>query len=285
MILIWGLSWPINKIGLSYTSPTNFIELRFFLGTIAIFLIALFSKNLVLPRRKDLPIILTMGIFQMALLLILATYGLSIVPAGKATFLTYSTSIWIIPLAALLDRKIGALEILSFCIGASGVVLMIEPWKSPSTLLGDFALFLAAISWSIGILCARHLKWHRPLLQLLPWQLLVATVITIVFAYSIGVDFLPNTLDITFIGTLVYTGIIAIAIGYWIMILVSSKLSPSMTSLGILFVPIISLIISCIFLDEKITLNLILSITLIITGVLIHIYSEKNKHQKHNEIT
>jgi drug/metabolite transporter (DMT)-like permease len=283
MILMWGLSWPIAKIGLSYTSPTNYIEWRFMFGTVAMFLVAWVSKNLVLPRKKDLAIILTVGIFQMGLMMNLSNFGLYLVPAGKATFLTYTTSLWLVPLTAFLDRKVIAFDIVTFCIGVAGVVLLIEPWKG-GTMIGYAALLAAAVSWSVGILCARHLTWHRPLLQLLPWQLLFVTGLTFLFGILNGVPLMPQNLDPIFIGTLFYTGSIAIAFGYWIMILVSKNLSPAITSLGLICVPITSLILSALTMGEKITLPFLGAIVLITASTLLHIYVERIKNKNRDEV-
>lgn len=279
IILLWGLSWPINKIGLSYTSPTNYIELRFAAGALAMFFVALVSKNVIIPNVRDLPIIITVGIFQLGLMMNLSNYGLSIVGAGKATFLVYTMSIWNIPLSALLHKKLSFYDTLSFVVGMVGVVFLVEPWsmsgyKDPRWL-GDGALLLSAFSWSIGILCARYLKWHRPPLQLLPWQILLGAVGTIIFASFQGVTIIPDKANPVLWGTLVYTGMISIAIGYWAMIVVSKNLSPAITSMGVLFVPIISLAFSWLFLKEEATYNLIIAVLCITAGALIKILHEK----------
>ncbi len=274
MVLMWGLGYPINKIGLSYTTPTHFIEWRFIVGTMTMFLIAAATKNLVIPRFKDLPIIFAIGLFQMAITLNLSNFGLSLVGAGKTTFLVFATSIWIIPFSIPVTKRIRWLEVIAFCIGASGVAILIAPWEIHQTWMGNISLLLASISWSIGILCARYMKWHRPSLQLLPWQLLLATACTMAIAYFQGVPLMLNTLNPVFIGTLLYTGILSIAIGYWAMIIVSRDISPAIVSLGLVFTPIISLIISLFFLHERVSAALIFGVVLITMGALLHIYSE-----------
>jgi len=280
MVLIWGLGYPINKIGLSYTSPTNFVELRFLIATIAMFIIVMLSKNLVLPTRRDLPIILVVPFFQIALTMNLANYGLSLVSPGRATFLVFCTSIWIIPLSVVIHKRINKYDCLALFFGIVGVLVLISPWnidwKQRDVWIGDISLLLASMFWSIGILCARFMKWHRPSIQLLPWQLLFATLLTVAFAYSQGIGIMPPTLNLTFINSLLFTGILSISIGYWAMIYVSKYVKPSWVSLGLLCVPVISLIVSYLFMNEEISLSFIISIVLISVGVLFHIYSERN---------
>lgn len=283
LVLALGLSWPINKVGLSFTSPSNYMELRFVIGTLAMFFIAWISKHLKVPSRRDLPIIFTVGLFQMAVMMNLANYGLSLVEAGQATFLAFTVSVWIIPLTAFLNRRISFLESSSFFIGVLGICCLIQLWniEGSNAWKGYLVLLLSAFSWAVGILCARQMKWHRPPIQLLPWQLLLATVCTLVIAQFQGILFLPNTADPIFIGSLLYTGIISIAIGYWLLILIGKHLSPAITSLGLLFVPILSLCISILFLHEQISLNVAGGVILLTLGSLIHIYDGRANMKSH----
>jgi O-acetylserine/cysteine efflux transporter len=57
VILIWGMSWPMNKIGLQYMSPLLFAASRLVIATISMFLIVMFTKNFIWPTRQDLLII------------------------------------------------------------------------------------------------------------------------------------------------------------------------------------------------------------------------------------
>lgn len=250
------------------------MELRFAIGTLAMFLIAWVGKNLRMPSRRDLPIIFTVGLFQMAVMMNLANYGLSLVGAGQATFLAFTVSVWIIPLAAFLNRRISFLESSSFFIGILGICCLIQLWniEGSNAWKRYLVLLLSAFSWAVGILCARHMKWHRPPIHLLPWQLLLATLCTLAIAQFQGIPFLPNAADPIFIGSLLYTGIISIAIGYWLLILIGKHLSPAITSLGLLFVPILSVCISMLFLHEQISLNVAGGVILLTLGSLIHIY-------------
>ncbi|MBI3236419.1 MAG: DMT family transporter, partial [Chlamydiales bacterium] len=281
MVLALGLSWPINKVGLGYTSASNYMELRFIIGTLAMFLIAWANKNLKLPSKKDLPLIFTIGIFQMAVMMSLANYGLSLVGAGKATFLVFTVSVWIIPISAFLNRKISFLEGLSFLIGLLGICCLIELWHIEDNNLwkGYLILLLSALSYTVGVLCGRHMHWHRPIVQLLPWQLLLATACTIAIAQFQGTPFLPLTTDFIFVSSLLYTGVISSAIGFWLVNLVAKHLHPATTSLGLLFVPIIAFCTSALFLHEQISLSVISGVSLLTLGSLIHIYSGRKNDQ------
>ena len=284
LVLIWGFSWPINKIGFNYTSPFNFNELRFLIGTIASFIVVFFTKNFVIPQKRDLPIILIMAIFQMGLTMNLSNYGLSLMGAGRATFIVYTTSIWLIPLSAVFYRRIKKIELASLIIGVFGVIILISPWQkswyTSGLWFGDLLILLASLSWAIGIFCARHMKWHRTPLQLLPWELLICTIGTVLFSSFQGVAFMPKDFSFPLLGTLLYSGCAVIGIGQWIMLLVSKQIKPSVVSFGLIFIPVVSLIVSYFFINEQISISLISGVIIIITGVLLHVYAEKETVKK-----
>ncbi|MGE0634739.1 MAG: DMT family transporter [Parachlamydiales bacterium] len=280
LILIWGMNFPISKIGLEHISATHFILLRFIFATITMFLIVIGSNNFVIPRKKDLPVVLVVSLFQIALTLFLSNYGLSILGAGKASFLIYTTSVWVIPLSLFWGSKLAGLDWTSFLLGIIGVLLFVNPlylnWHE-RIWIGDAAMLGGSLCWAIGIMFARHMKWHRPPLQLLPWQLLFASFCTFVWAYLEGEHFALPDLNFPTLGSVFYAGSIATAVGYWLMIHVSIKLRPSVTSLGLIFVPIISLFLSYLFLDEHVDLKTLSASGLIIAGIILHIYSERRK--------
>lgn len=279
MIILWGCSFPINKVGLSLTSPTNFIEWRLIVATIAVFILALATKNLILPQKKDWPLIIAVGFFQMGLTLNFTTYGLSLAGAGKATFIVFTTPIWIILFNTIMKRKVTPLDAIGFIFGLTGTIMLVDPTKfrlhEYTTWSGEIALVLAALAWSIGIILTRHLKWHRPPLQLLFWQVLTATLLTIIYATLTGASIVPHQLNWVLIGALLYTGVLNVAIGYWLMVILSKNLPSSVVSFGLLFCPILSLILSHFFLEEEITSLLLIAVILILVGISLHIYSEK----------
>ena len=276
LVLALGLSWPINKIGLNFTSASNYMQWRFIIGTASMFILALGRKTLKFPQIKDYPLILVIGIFQMASMMNLANYGLYFVDAGKATFLAFTVSVWIIPLSFYFNKKMPFLEICSLCIGLLGVFFLTDfSITYPFISKGEWLLILSANSWALGILAARHMHWHSKPFDLLPWQLLLATLITILIGIMQGSTLTFPSTHPVFITSLLYTGVISIGIGYWLLVTLSKQLSPVIISLGLLFVPILSLTLSAIFLHEPISHRIVLAAVLLTCANLIHIYKER----------
>ena len=165
VILIWGLNWPINKIGLEYMSPIVFATSRLIIATVSMFLIVILTRNFIWPTRQDLPIILTIGLLQMGIFVLLINVGLHLVEAGRSAILVYTTPIWVTPIAIFIFKeKAGFLKWLGLVLGIAGIIVLFGPWgikwDNYAALLGNGILLLAAMCWAIAIICARHMKWR-----------------------------------------------------------------------------------------------------------------------------
>jgi drug/metabolite transporter (DMT)-like permease len=78
-----------------------------------------------------------------------------------------------------------------------------------------------------------------------------------------------TTLDwnIPLVLSLAYTGVLVTGVSYWSGIVVNRELPTIVVSLGFLLVPVVSLLVSYIYLEETITLPTLAAMALIISGV------------------
>ena len=84
VILLWGINWPVMKLGLADIPPMTFAVIRMLLGAVCMFgVLAVRGNRIRLPSRHDLPIVLTVGLLQMGAFLGLVTVALQFVSAGR----------------------------------------------------------------------------------------------------------------------------------------------------------------------------------------------------------
>lgn len=284
VILIWGMGWPITKLGLHYIPPIYYAAYRILIGTVILFSVLGATKKLIFPRRSDLPHIFSVGFLLVALFQILSTFGLFYVSAGRSTILVYTTQIWVIPIAYFLFHEhVNKFHILSMIFGLIGISLLFSPlginWHDKNALLGNSILLLAALVWAINIVISRYVKWHSTPMQLMPWQLLVGVIPIFICAFI----FHPHPIihwTKPLIGSLLFTGILGTAYGLWGMVVASKELPPTTTSLATLAIPVIGIISSQIVLNEKISLIMVMAMSLIFAGLLIIILAHRRKLQQ-----
>jgi drug/metabolite transporter (DMT)-like permease len=278
-IIIWGGNWPIMKAGLNHITPFWFSMMRFALGGAALFAFQIATKSLYIPKKKDLPLILSIGLIQMMVFTVLGSIAMTQVDAGRSAILAYTTTLWILPLSVLFFREsLSKSQLLGALLGLIGVVVLFNPltfnWNDQTILIANGLLLLAALCWSLCILHLRHSKSKATAYQLAPWQMLTATVPLIFIAYWIEGPFTGDG-SASFWKICLYLGPLATAFCFCAVNGASRLLSGTFISTSMLGVPVTGLLFSSFFLNEPLTLPLITGTLFICGGIFLVILSAK----------
>lgn len=271
VIVLWGINWPIMKVGLGAIGPLWFAAARVLTGALCLFAVLAFQGRLKIPGRADLPILLSVGVFQVGITLGLMHSAVEYVAAGRSAILAYTTPLWVTPLAALiLKERLTVARLTGLALGLAGVILMFNPtavdFSDPNALKGNAMLLGAAISWACVIVHIRVHKWVLSPLQMMPWQMLlggtiVGTAATLFESWDRIVWSWPLA------AVLAYNGPIASAFCFWAIVSVSRGLPAVSTALGSLGVPLVGVVSSVWFLGERLSTADIVGLALIALGV------------------
>ena len=227
----------------------------------------------VFPTRADWPMVMSVGLLQMAIPTALMHFSLSFVDAGRASLLAFTHPIWVAPLAILfLSEKLNKATVAGLCVGMAGLGVLFNPfgfdWRNTDVLLGNGLLILSAISWAVGIVHVRAHNWNASPLSLSPWQMLVSG--SLLLALSLAREDISSTIwDINLVYVLSFVGIAATGFAYWGAVTVSRQLPAMVSSLGFLGVPVVGIGSSAIILMEPFTLTLAMGTGLILLGLAI----------------
>lgn len=253
--LTWGINFPIMKLGLHYSPPLLMTLMRMALGTITMFVIAAWMRNLRLPERADWPVLLSVGVLQNMAFITLVTLGLTFMPAGKAAILAYTSPIWVVPAAALfLGERFTLPRAIGVGLGIGGLALILDPmglsWDNPDTLIGGGLIMLATFLWTLGLVHVRRHHWQGNVLSLIPWQLLVSVVVLIPVAF-IWEDASAISWDVDFAWQLFFSGVVASGICVAAQVAAIRALPAVSLSLSSAAVPAVGLLSSALFLNEQ----------------------------------
>lgn len=271
VVVLWGVNWPIMKVGVGVIPPIWFAVLRTSIGAASILGFLLVTRRFAWPTRRDLPVIASVGLLQVGAFLALVNVALLHVDAGRSAVLAYTTPLWVGPGAILfLGERPTPMKLGGLALGLGGVALLFSPaaidWGDRPALLGNLLLMIAAAGWAVAILHVRGREWRLSLLQLLPWQLLASQPLLILLAWQLegplDLDWSPAVLAI-----LAYNGPIASAFCYWAVLAVTRSLPATTTSLSLLAVPAAGLVASALALGEPLGAPLIGGCALILGGV------------------
>lgn len=271
--VLWGINWPIMKVGLASIPPFWFGGIRLLLGSASLALILVLQRRLALPARADWPVVASVGLLQMGAFLAVINLGLVHVPAGRSAVLAYTTPLWVAPGAAfLLGERLGRRKLAGLGLGLAGLILLFEPgsfdWSNTEALWGNALLLTGAFLWGLAILHVRGHRWQATALELAPWQLLLGALPLLAVALIVegpsAIDWSPESLAV-----LAYNGPIASGFCYWAAVTVTRRLSALTASLAFLAVPVMGLASAALALGERPDLSLVLGFVLILGGLVL----------------
>lgn len=271
VILVWGANWPIMKVGLDYIAPLTFAAVRLALGGAVLFVVLALRGELQWPSRHDLPVVCSVGLFQLAGFLIFVNLGLLHVEASRSAILSYTTMIWVTPAAILLlGERSTWLKIGGVVSGLAGIAVMFNPagfdWHDRAAIIGNLLLLGGALAWAIGIIHVRAHRWQKSALALAPWQMVVGFIPTAILAVLWEAD-QPILWSPELWAVLAYNGPIATAFGLWAWVSVNRGLPAIASSMGSLGVPLAGAILSTVALGEAVTLENLAGLALISLGL------------------
>lgn len=277
-VLLLGGAWPVTK----FATNTGAAPLWFGLGRAAFSGFAAFVLlgalgRLRWPRRADLPALLAVGVLQIAGFFALAHAAIAYVPAGRTAILSNTTTIFVVPLSLLVLREaIPARRWLAALIGLAGIIVLVGPWAVDwhhgEVLVGNLFLLGAAGSWSLAIIAVRRFPPQSSMFALLPWCFAIASALLAPLAMLHGGvgHWTPGGL-----AALGFIGLIGGPIGTWCVMEAAMTLPSVVASVGFLATPAVGLLLSALFLGEKLDADLLSGTALILGGVLVAVWPRR----------
>ena len=270
-IAIWGGNWPVMKAGLSHIGPIWFSASRFILGAICLFGLQIFTRTIKCPTKRDVPLILSVGLLQMLAFTLLSLFAMMDIPAGRSAVLSYTTPLWVTPAVLLFFKeRLTKTQIAGSLLGVIGVAVLFNPmaldWNDWTLLRANLMLLGAAFCWA---LCILHLRYYKPdssVFQLAPWQMLFAAIPLIVVAFLIEGGFSGDG-SFALWQVLLYVGVLATAFCFCAVNTASTWLSSTSMATAMLGVPVVGLLTSVLFLGEQMTISLTIGVLAIAIGI------------------
>jgi drug/metabolite transporter (DMT)-like permease len=267
MILLLGSNWPVMAIALESFTPLWMSVFRLSSAAATLFAVGALRRNVQLPTRADVPVMFSIAFFRLGIATALVFIALQFVPPGRSSILVYTSALWAVPISAMfLKEHPPRIVRLGLGIGILGIVLLFEPWRfdwsDEKVLIGHVLLLLSAIIVAFVTVHIQAHDWHATPLDLFPWQLAGAALLTAVVALVVdgppAVEWsLPVSLNI------LYQGVFVSGIGTWGEITVSRSLPIVTMHVGLIGVPAVGLISSVLVVGEVLTPAVLISLALV----------------------
>jgi drug/metabolite transporter (DMT)-like permease len=260
------------KIILSELTVWWFRAFCLIVGGCILMLVSALSGNRCKLRRQEIGPVLLCGSFAILGWMVFSAYGVSQMPAGRASIIAFTMPLWATLIAAyVLGERITMTKVAGLLLGLLGLGVLIGPdllilKRAP---VGAFFMLSAAISWAIGTVLLKKIIWQVPTLSNIAWQLLLSSIpVTLVAAWS---EPLPDltTLSGSVVIALVYIFLFPMSFCQWAYFKTVGLLPASIAAIGTLMVPVIGVYSSYLILDEKVGIADLLALLLVLSALVL----------------
>ena len=248
------------------------MEVFFFILVVTIFLVVTYKKNVLKAfSHSGVP-----GIFGGIILssgfcgYVFAMYNTTV---ANTNFIIQTQTIFLAILGYFfLKEKISKITLISIILAIFGIIIMVGSDLEPGQMSGNIAAFVMPVSFAILILIIRR----YPNVDMVPLQL-YAGIIAMVIGYIVAGKIHISTYDI-FLGFL--AGFFQLGFGF-ILITVGARTTPSaMVGIIMLTEAVLGPFWAWLFVNEKLSLMVLIGGTIVIFAVLLQFYTTINSKKK-----
>jgi drug/metabolite transporter (DMT)-like permease len=269
LVLFWGSAFSVVKVGLEYSPPMIFAGLRTLMGGLAILLVAVVwggSPHL----KRDWPIFLLLAAFNVVFFFGFQTLAILHLPSGTAAVLEYLQPMLVGLLAwMILGEPLSLAKIVGLMLGFSGIVAV-----SSGSIFGNISAagvaFGAgsALSWALGTVFFKRYEARISTMWAVAIPFVIGgTMLTLFgFARESWSEVSPTA---ALFASLSYVSLVEIALAWLIWFGLIRAGEASRVAVYVFLVPLVSIFIGAILLDERLTLSLLIGTFLIVTGIYI----------------
>lgn len=268
--LVWGVNFPITKLGLLSMEPFLLTGMRF---TLAALPLVFFIPRPKIPFRY---VVIYGFIFGLGMWGII-NYGIQVGvhPGGASLLIQLSAFFTMAWGAVLFKERLRATQLLGALIAFVGLVGIILSQGGGDATFGLVLVVLSAVSWSIGNVIIK-LSGVKEIFSFMVWASLFPPIPLFLVSYWLhGAEpftTLPETINLTSVMSILFQVYLATHFSYWGWNSLL-KLYPVSTVAPLsLLIPVFGLGSSMMILGEQVSFVEALSISAIIAGLAFGLY-------------
>jgi drug/metabolite transporter (DMT)-like permease len=252
LTLVWGVNWPIMKIGVTGFPPLTFRTICMWLGTPVLGLVLLAQGVPFRIERKHWRELLTLATFNMFFwhgLIIVAVQSLS---SGRAAILGYTMPMFSAVLGALVfGHQLAKRAWLGVGAASLGVVLLL--WHEISNLTGKPVGVLlalgAASTWALGTQLLRRTQMPVPTLTISFWMAFLTTGVMTVLALLLERDLWHAPSPATW-GAIAFNAVLVFGFAQAAWFYLARSLPPVASTLSVMLIPVLGVFTGAVWLGE-----------------------------------
>lgn len=252
LTIVWGLNWPIMKVGVQHFPPLTFRMVAMWLAVPILAAVLWQQKAPWTIPRAAWGKLAALTLFNMLFWHCLMILAIPLLSSGRAAILGYTMPIFSAVLGAfffgnkLVSRAWGGVA-----ASALGVVLLLwhETASMGSRPVGVGLMLGAAAGWALGTQLLRRTTLSVPLMTLAFWMVLLTAIVMTALSVLLERDRWVWP-DHTAMVTILYNGPLAIGFAQVTWFFLARTLPPVASTLSVMLIPVIGVFSGAWWLGE-----------------------------------
>ncbi|MEC1545959.1 DMT family transporter [Bacillus halotolerans] len=276
---IWGGMYVVVKVVVSVIPPLELVWMRYAVAILALLIIGLVKKLSWRIHKRDLLLIIAIGIIGNTISIVTQEVGTNLSSAQMGAIITSSTPAFMVIFARLLlKERLNVKKGISVALATIGVFMIVGNGHIDMTnQMGGISLLIAALTWALMSVLLKRVPNHYSPIVVTTYSILVAMIILTPFVWmNVNEVHFSQLAHPTIWGGLLYLGIVSTACAFILWNRGIQMLNASSGGLFFFFQPLVGTLLGWLLLGERIGGTFWAGSTLILVGVLL-VIREKSR--------
>lgn len=252
LTLVWGVNWPVMKLGVTHFPPLSFRSLSMWLGLPVLWLaVRVLRVPLAIPRSewRELGVLTVTNMVVWHVLAIVSVQALS---SGRAAILGYTmpvfSALWGL---ALFGQRLRTRQLLGVAAAALGVALLL--WHELGRMAGRpwaaAGMLVSAATWALGTQQLRHTRMTAPTLAIVFWMTVLTTLVMTLLAALLEHDRWAAPVPVVW-ATIVFNAVLIFGFAQPVWLYLARSLPPIASTLSVMLIPVLGVLSGALWLGE-----------------------------------
>ena len=260
-MIIWGISWPVNKVLTSFATPAALGVFRYAFVIISLLLLLIPLKTKLIISRNGIPFLLCAGI-------LMAIYNYTFLaglkhgnPGAGGILVTTLNPVMAYGIGMLIDWKRPTKnEFIGLLFGMIAGLSLLKVWGDTDIFAkpGNLYFLLSAFIWAVmSKFTSKSAKYGSPF-AFTWWMYIVTLCCLLPFCDFSEIGKLIHTTELRFWGNVLFSSVITVTLATTTYFFATSKIGAEKASSFIFIVPFSAAIFSFAILGEKLEIHTII---------------------------
>lgn len=273
LAVVWGMAWPVAKIGLRDCNPVLFASLRSIVGGVFLLVWRLWKPDKEQFDRRTLWIAFVSGTCWVGIPMAFTSWALLYINAGLGAILQSTTPFFVAICAYFLlgEKQFSFAKVTGLVIGFIGIVVLFSDKPitdiSSMTVLAGFAVLIPSILNGYGQVYARKHFKGKDQFGFMMVILFIAGLEALPFSFLGGMPRIELTSSL--ILSTLYLGIVASAIPFAVYFALMVRVDIVILSMVGYVIPVIAVAAGFVLFGERMSQPEIIGSILVLAGVIL----------------